>query len=300
MKLIFSVPVFFACAALLFCSGCANHLQDIDSVTQENERKILNTKFELKLSPQVIRDSSYNVEIRKLESAEIKKYEVRTLKTLETPYQWWREFYEIPTSFVLLPVSITTHVFFVATFGILPYKVPCAITDLAFTGLNPALNWESESRKEERLVSITRKMLSSGTENLNNPLSRETVVVRSGEKSASFQTDEFGTFALNFIDVNHKNTFFPTARKLSFHLESGQELKRVILTRDFLAKLMWARTRINSYLMKPSGKKLFDTVIYLEKNGFELLAYMLEESELAKYRSSRQFQTDFQEAVSQK
>ena len=86
-----------------------------------------------------------------------------------------------------------------------------------------------------------------------------------------------------------KNTFFPEARKLSFALESGKELKHVILTRDFLAKLMWARIRINSYKMKPSGKLLFDTVIFLEKNGFEQLGYMLEESELKQYAETKSF-----------
>ena len=52
--------------------------------------------------------------------------------------------------------------------------------------------------------------------------------------------------------------------------------------------------------MNPSGKNLYDTVIYLEKNGFELLAYTLEESELNRKAKDKKFQQDFKSASSQK
>ena len=73
---------------------------------------------------------------------------------------------------------------------------------------------------------------------------------------------------MNFLALQEKDTFFPSARKVSFLLEAdkNKELKRLILTRDYLSKLLWARTKINAYKMNPSGKNLFDTVIYLEKN----------------------------------
>jgi hypothetical protein len=51
--------------------------------------------------------------------------------------------------------------------------------------------------------------------------------------------------------------------------------------------------------MNSSGKKLFDTVIYLEKNGFENLAYALEESELTRKANDKKFQTDFKSAAAQ-
>jgi len=114
-------------------------------------------------------------------------------------------------------------------------------------------------------------------------------------------TDDFGGFDLNFLALQEKDTFFPAARKVSFVLESdgNNELKRLILTRDYLSKLLWARTKINAYKMNPTGKNLFDTVIYLEKNGFELLAYTLEESELARKANDKKFQADFKSAAAQ-
>ena len=283
----------------LILVGCANHLRDTESVSQEDDKKILNVKYDLKLTPETIRDASYHVEIEKQESVEVKKFQVNTVKSIVTPYQGWREFYEVPAGIGLLPVSICSHLLFICTFGILPYDVPKNITNLSFTGMNPALNWENEERSEENLVSAERKMLSDITENIRTPLAQQEIVVRSEKDSRKYTTDDFGGFDLNFLALNEKDTFYPNARKISFVLEdpSEKELKHIILTRDFLARLLKAKARINAYRTNPSGKDLFDTVIYLEKNGFEQLGYSLEESELARTVNDSKFQEDFKAAA---
>ena len=299
MKIKNYMAVIAAGSFLFFCGGCANHLRNIDTVTQESERSVLNVKYELKFAPEVLRDASYHVEIRKMESAEVKKYEVRAVKSIVTPYQWWREFYEIPAGLGLLPVSLGSHMLFLCSLGIFPYDIPKAINEMAFTGLNPGLNWENDARQEDIPVSFERKMLSQTAEHTQTPLVRQAVTVTSGNLKKVFITDDFGGFDLNFLALQEKDMFFPLARKVSFSLEnSSTELKRLILTREFLSKLMWARTRINAYKMNPTGKNLFDTVIYLEKNGFELLAYSLEESELARQKEDKAFQGDFSSAAS--
>ena len=283
----------------LVLGGCANHLRDLDNMSQEDDKKVLNVKYELKLTPETIRETSYHVEIQKLESVEIKKFQVRTVKSVVTPYQGWREFYEMPAGLGLFPVSICAHVLFICSFGILPYNIPKSVTDLAFTGMNPALNWEDEERSEELLVSLDRKMLSDITENVRTPLTQQNIIVRSGKQSRKFVTDDFGGFDLHFLALKSEDAFFPTARKVSFSLDASpeKELKYLILTRDFLARLLWARAKINAYRMNPSGKELFATVIYLEKNGFEQLAYSLEESELARMAANKKFQEEFKAAT---
>ena len=164
--------------------------------------------------------------------------------------------------------------------------------------MNPALNWENEERSEENLVSLERKMLSDVTENVKTPLAHQDIAVRSEKQSRKYTTDDFGSFDLNFLAVNSADTFFPEGRKVSFVVEGTpeKELKYIILTRDFLARLVRARSRIDSYRANPSGKELFETVIYLEKNGFEQLAYSLEESELARTANDSRFQADFKAA----
>ena len=285
----------------LVLAGCANHLRDIENVSQEEEKKTLSVKYDLKLTPETIRDASYHVEIDKQESVEVKKFQVNTVKAIVTPYQGWREFYEVPAGIGLLPVSIGTHLVFICTFGIMPYEVPRYITNLSFTGMNPALNWENEERTEENLVSAERKLLSDVTENIKTPLAQQEITVRSEKDNRKFTTDEFGGFDLNSLAMNEKDMFYPNARKLSFVLEGTpeRELRHVILTRDFLSRLSKAQARINTYRQNPSGKDLFDTVIYLEQNGFEQLAYSLEESELKRTANDSKFQADFKAATAQ-
>ena len=285
----------------LVLAGCANHLRDIESASQEEEKKPISVKYDLKLTPETIRDASYHVEIDKQESVEVKKFQVNTVKAIVTPYQGWREFYEVPAGIGLLPVSIGTHLVFICTFGIMPYEVPRYITNLSFTGMNPALNWENEERTEENLVSAERKLLSDVTENIKTPLAQQQITVRSEKDNRKFTTDEFGGFDLNFLAMDEKDMFYPNARKISFVLEGTpeRELKHVILTRDFLSRLSKAQARINTYRQNPSGKDLFDTVIYLEQNGFEQLAYSLEESELRRTANDSKFQADFKSATAQ-
>ena len=285
---------------LLAVGGCANHLRDSDTAAQEEDKKILSVKYDLKLSPETLRGASYHVEIQKQESVRIKKFQARTVKSVVTPYQGWRELYEVPAGIGLLPVSIGAHMLFIFSFGYFPYSIPKSIAELSFTGMNPALNWENEERTEENLVSLDRKLLSDTTESIKTPLAKKGIIVRSGEQTRRYVTDDFGGFDLHFLALSPADTFSPYARTVSFVAEAAapdKELKHMILTRDYLARLRWARAKINAYRMKPSGKDLFDTVIYLEKNGFEQLAYSLEESELDRMRNDRKFQEDFKSAA---
>ncbi|MBO4490845.1 MAG: hypothetical protein J5944_05735 [Lentisphaeria bacterium] len=283
----------------LFLAGCANHLNDIDTVSQENEKNVLNVKYDLRLTPETIRDASYHVEIEKLESVDVKSYQVRTVKSIVTPYEGWRELYEVPAGIGLFPVSVCSHVLFIFSFGILPYDIPKSVTNLSFTGMNPALNWENEERSEENLVLIERKMQSDVTENVKTPVAHQEITVRSDKQSRKYTTDDFGGFDLNFLALDPADTFFPNGRKISFVVEGKpeKELRHIILTRDFLSRLQWAQAKINAYRAKPSGKDLFDTVIFLEKNGFDQLAYSLEESELARMANDRAFQDAFKAAA---
>ena len=292
----------FGMSALLLGAGCANHLRDVDIVNQESARKVTNTKYEMKLTPETVKDSSFHVEIQKLESAEVKNFEVRTVRTVATPYQGWREIYEIPAGIGLLPVSLGAHLLFIFTFGILPYDIPKSVNERAFAGMNPFLNWEDNGRVEDTLVSLDRKMLSNTTENVKIPFAKQKIIVRSGNLSRVFTTDDFGGFDLHFLTLQERDSFFPTTRKVSFALASDEknELKRLILTRDYLSRLRWAKTKMDAYKMNPSGRTLFDTVIFLEKSGFELLAYTLEESELNRNAGNKTFQNDFKSASSQK
>ena len=287
--------------ASLLSGGCANHIKNIETTTIGEDKKILNTKYELKLSPDTIKGSSFQVEIQKVEFCEIKKYKLNTIKSHETPYSGKKELYEIPAGIGLLPVSIGAHLLFICSFGMFPYDYPQLINNYAFTGLNPALNWEDEKRSIEKVVRIDRDLTSHVNETLKDPLAQNNIVVQAGNMQKTFFTDEFGVFELKFLSLKENDSFLPGSRKLSITLEGNKKicLKQLLLPRNYLSKINQARLEIDEYSKNPSGKKLFDTVISLERQGFDELAYMLEESEIAKFSGNKQFQLDFQAANSQ-
>jgi hypothetical protein len=281
-------------------SGCSNHLRNIDIVTQDNERKIISLKYDLKFTPETIKDSTYHVEINKFESAEVKNFNTRTVRSISTPYKFWRELYEVPCGVLLLPVSIGSHLLCICTLGIFPYDIPYSVTCTTFTGLNPFLNWESDSRNKEELVSLERKLISQKIEHSKTPIAKQNIIVKSGTRTKVYRTDDFGTFELNFLSTDDKISFFPKSRKITFILANNEKtvLKNMILTRDYLSKLIWSRSKINAYKYKPTGKKLFETVVYLENNGFKALAYQLEENELLRYKNNKFFHKEFNSAAS--
>ncbi len=284
---------------ILACvGGCANHIRSTETVSNEVEQKTLETKYNFILSPDPPNDTSFSVSIEKLEHREVKSFEIKTVKSYSTPYSGWRELYEVPGGIGLLPVSLGAHLVFMLSIGMLPYEVPRTINNLAFTGLNPCLNWESESRVEEELLEANKKILTNYLENLRTPVAKTQILVQAGDFSKNFITDEFGGFTVHFLSLSQDETFFPLSRKVSFSLASdpGKVLKDVFLTREFLSRLLRARARINAYNANPSGKRLMETVIELEKMKFDQLAYSLEESELKKHAGNEKFLDDFKDA----
>lgn len=286
--------------ALLLTAGCVNHVKNISSVVQETERKVLSSKYNIKITPEPVTDASFSVTVEKLQRTNVVKIERCITKEIYTPYSGWRELYEIPSGLCLLPVSLCTHICFIVTFGMLPYDVPKSINNAAFAGMNPFLNWESDTRVEERLLEADKKTLSEEIVNDRIPVSQTPLIIKAGDFAKRITTDEFGSCSVYFLAVDQQNTFFPLTRKLSFILtDNGKKSRKdIILTREFLGKLLKARARINAYkVAKPSGKLLYNTVIELEKMKFDRLAYSLEEAELQRYKNNKQFQQDFKDAA---
>lgn len=300
MKRIFTGITFSLTLALL-CS-CANHIKNTETFSQETERKSLGLRYHMTVFPEKLNDTSCQFLLEKQERAEVKTYEHHIVRNVVTPYSGWRELYEVPSGLFLLPVSLGAHLLFVVTIGVFPYDIPQAVNDLAFTGMNPCLNWESDTRREMVLAVADKKMLSETLVNERVPLSQQTVNIKAGDLSRNIKTDIFGYFTLHFLNIDKKNTFFPQARKITFTLPSDPVKSRndIILSRDFYYRLVRARARIDAYFASPSGRSLSETVLTLEKMNFDRLAYELEERELNKRKTDHRFTKSFRDAIQDK
>jgi|GEM_PF-2300417 hypothetical protein len=280
-----------------YLCGCANFIRGYEDTEDRMERKTIGTKYDVQYVPDPPVSSAFPVTALRVEKQQVKKYQVFVHGELVTPYEGWRKAYEIPCGLILAPVSLCSQLLSVFSFGIYPFSVSSGIQNLAFTGLNPCLNWESESRTERRVLSSEDKLIDEFQEDKGTPLPNIAVSVVSGEMSKNYITDKFGIFHLTLVGLNAKDSVFNMAREFDFRVGDDKRMtRRLLITREFAGKLLRAQSVIIQYEMAPTGKKLVDAVKKLEELKFNDLAYALEKRELAGYKNNSAFMKDFNDA----
>ncbi|OQA87184.1 MAG: hypothetical protein BWY31_00896 [Lentisphaerae bacterium ADurb.Bin242] len=281
-------------AAMLYASGCANFIRNVESTVPEVERKNVSAMYAVRFDPDPPVNTVFPATAELVEKQLVKNYQVKKTEALVTPYSGWRKCYEVPCGLVLFPVSIASHIVSAVTFGVYPFSVSGVINDLAFSGMNPFLNWETESRTALRPISSERVLTDEVTANKVTPLSKVKVRVLSGERSKDFVTDSFGVFKVTLVGISQEDSLFNAARNLEFQVgDNLTPVKSIILSREFVGKLLRARATIVAYEMAPSGTKLVHAVKTLEKLNFIQLAYDFEKRELEKYKNDTAFMNDF-------
>lgn len=278
-------------------SGCANFVRNYEETQDRVDRETIGTKYDVSFTPDPPVDSAFPVTALKVEKQQVKKYQVFVYGEVVTPYNGWRKTYEMPCGLLLAPISLCSHVLSVFTFGVYPFSVSGEINNLAFSGLNPCLNWESESRTEKRVLSTKDKLIDEFQEDKGTPLPNVAVTVLAGDAARNYVTDKFGVFQLTLVGLTPKDSAFNTAREFNFRVSNDPQVtKRLLITREFAGKLLRARAVIVRYEMAPSGRKLVQAVKQLEELKFNALAYDLEKRELAKYKNNSTFIKDLNDA----
>lgn len=277
--------------------GCGNSIRNYEDSEDKVERTVIGTKYDVYFTPDPPVAAAFPVTALRVEKQQVKKYQVFIEGEVVTPYEGWRKAYEVPCGLLLVPASLCSHILSVFSFGLYPFSVSRAINDLAFSGLNPCINWESESRTERRPVSAKDKLVDEFQEDKGTPLPEARVLVESGELKRTYVTDKFGVFQLTLVGLSPTPAIFNADREFHFRVEDDARTTRTLtITRDFAGKLLRARAIIIEYEMSPSGKKLVDAVKKIENLKFNQLASDLEKRELGKHKNDSAFMTDFNNA----
>lgn len=278
-------------------TGCANFIRNYEETEDRVVRQTIGTKYDVRFTPEPPVAPEFPVTAVRVEKQQVQKYQVFVHGEVVTPYRGWRKSYEIPCGLLLIPASLGSHVLSVFTFGVYPFSFSGAVNDLAFTGLNPFLNWESDTRTEKRVLTSQDKLIDEFQEDKSTPLPDVAVSVVSGDVTKNYITDKFGVFQLSLVSLNPQDAVFNTAREFDFRVaDDPQTTRKLMITREFAGKLLRARVIIVEYEMAPSGGKLVQSVKKLEELKFNDLAYALEKRELAKYKNNSSFMKDFNDA----
>jgi len=291
---------FGSALALMMGAGCSNHIRDIEATTNETQRDVTLSQFQIELSEDPPNDSVFVATAKKNEIYKVKNFQTHTVSELCTPYQGWRKSYEVPAGLGMLPVSLLAHIGFVFTFGMLPYSVPQAANSLAFDGMNPFMNFESESRAETVPVSVKRKMIDEYSESKTLPLANAKITVKSGDRSWFFTSDNIGKFEVCLVAPDINKSVFADSREIQFFVPgNAAPVKETAISRTLAGRLIKARALIADYNSAPSGKTLAKTIAALEKLNFNKLSFAMEKEELAKHKTDPAFARDFNDAVSE-
>ncbi|MBQ1559221.1 MAG: hypothetical protein IIZ69_14245, partial [Pseudomonas sp.] len=190
-----------ALCGALFLSGCANQLPQRSEHEERVERKLLDHQLQIDAGePKVLELPQRRVRVHDQKSYEVTAFEVTRRYDRYTPYQPWRELYEVPMGAVAVVAGVGANILNVVLLGSLPETATRGWISYGMAGLNPFMNVESNGRAEQNLASINEVQRDRRMEYTNLPWSERPVQVKASDQQFELLTDSSGVLRLNLLD----------------------------------------------------------------------------------------------------
>jgi len=203
-----------ALSGALLVSGCANQMSQRSDHEERVERKLLEHTLQIDVGePKVMELPQRRVRIHEQKRFEVTEYEVTRRYDRYTPYQPWREIYEMPLGAVAVVAGIGANVVNVFALGNLPQSMTHDWLSYGVDGLNPFMNTPSNGRAQQNLAGISEVQKVKREEFTSVPWSERLVEVKAGKMTHELTTDRNGVLRLNLLDspfseqhLNHVGT----------------------------------------------------------------------------------------------
>ena len=292
------------CGALLL-SGCANHMSQRSEHEERIERKLLAHNLQIDVgSPSVLELPQRRVRINEQKTFEVTEFDVTRHYDRYTPYQPWREVYEIPLGAVAIVAGVGANVLNVFMFGQLPDSVTKDWISYGFAGINPAMNVQSHGRAEQNLAGIDDIQRDKRLENSSLPWAERPVVVKAGSQSHEMTTDRNGVLRLNLLDSPFAEQDLNRISTLTIAVEDAQDETHsdstLSISHTLRSKLLEAHNLIYDDLEGDDVIQWVHRVKRLSELGLEEEASELEQSLIELTRNDPELQREFLQALTQK
>ncbi|QXH57826.1 hypothetical protein [Pseudomonas maumuensis] len=289
------------CGALLL-GGCANQMSQRSDHEERVERKLLEHSLQIDVGePKVMELPQRRVRIHELKRFEVTEFEVTRRYDRYTPYQPWREIYEIPLGAVAVVAGIGANVANVFTLGNLPDSVTHDWLSYGVAGVNPFMNVPSNGRAQQNLAGIDEVEKGKREESISLPWNERLVEVKAGKMTHELTTDKHGVLRLNLLDspfseqnLNHIGTL---------HLQVVDEENQVrgdaslLVSGNLRGKLLEAHELIFDDLEDDDVGQWVHRVKRLSELGLEEEASELEQSLIELTRNDPELQQEFLQAL---
>lgn len=294
------------CATLslaLFISGCANQLPQRSEHEARTERKLLDHSLRIEAGAPVLELPQRRVRVLDQKTFEVTDFEVIRRYDRFTPYQAWRELYEIPLGAVAVVAGVGANVLNVVLLGSLPESVTRDWISYGIAGLNPFVNMESNGRSQQSLASVNEQRRDARIEYSSLPWAERPIVVIAGRETHELSTDRNGVLRLNLLDGPFADQDISQVGKLQMAVEDPQDSTRadatLLVSRNLRAKLIEAHDLIFNDLEGDEVSEWVHRVKRLSELGLEEEASELEQSLIELTRNDPDLQQEFLRSLMQ-
>lgn len=292
------------CGALLL-GGCANPMSQRSDHEERVERKLLEHSLQIDVGePKVMELPQRRVRVNEQRRFEVTEFEVTRRYDRYTPYQPWRELYEIPLGAVAVVAGIGANVVNVLTFDSLPESVTHDWLSYGLAGINPFMNVQSNGRAQQNLAGISEVQKDQREEFTRLPWSERLVEVKAGNKTHELTTDRNGVLRLNLLDSPFAEQNLDRVGTL--HLAVVDEDNGIrgdaslLVGASLRNKLVEARELIFDDLEDDDVGQWVHRVKRLSELGLEEEASELEQSLVELTRNDPELQQEFLKALTKK
>lgn len=287
-----------ALSGALFLGGCANHLPQRSEQEERVERKLLDHSLQIDVGePRLLELPQRRVRVHDQKTFEVTEFEVTRRYDRYTPYQAWRELYEVPLGVVAVVAGVGANVLNVVMLGRLPDSATKDWISYGFAGINPALNVESNGRSQQNLASLDERQLDKRMEYSSLPWVEHPVMVKAGETTHELSTDRNGVLRLNLLDDPFAAQDVSRVGNLLLSVEDPLDNTRadasLLVSRALRGKLQEAHALIYDDLEDDEVAQWVHRVKRLSDLGLEEEASELEQSLIELTRNDPELQQEF-------
>ncbi len=291
-----------ALCGALFLEGCANHLPQRSEHEERVERKLLNHSLQIETGePAVLELPQRRVRILEQKTFELTQFEVTRRYDRYTPYQAWRELYEVPLGAVAVVAGVGANVLNVVLLGRLPDSATKGWISYGFAGLNPFMNVQSNGRSQQNLAGIDERQLDKRMDYSSLPWAERPVLVKAGTQDLDLLTDRTGVLRLNLLDGPFAEQDLSGVATLGISVEDPQDGTRASaslgISRSLRSKLSEAHALIFDDLEGDEVGQWVHRVKRLSELGLEEEASELEQSLIELTRNDPELQKEFLHAL---
>ena len=291
-----------ALCGAVFLSGCANQLGQRNEHEERVERKLLAHRLLIETgAPRQLEQPQRLVRVEEQKTFEVTPFEVTRRYQRYTPYQAWRELYEIPLGALAVVAGVGANLVDLLSFGSVPDNATRGWLDYGFAGLNPFMNAESNGRAQQNLASVDEQRGATREETTSQPWAERPVQLEVGKQHFELNTNRAGMLHLNLLDSPLAELDPMQLDRLRLRVEDPQDRSRAEATleveRDLRGRLQEARTLVYEDLEDGDVERWVQRITRLSALGMTEQADELEQSLLELTRSDAELREELLQSL---